>query len=195
VKNYFSTHGHAKGGVVSPEYEAWRAMKKRCSLPSRHDFANYGGRGITVCAEWLASFANFIRDMGPKPEGLTLDRVDTNGNYEPGNCRWATRSVQQLNRRKFSGRSQYRGVQRNGIYWIVRPTIDGVKRFVGNFHSEIEAAQARDRFLIENGIDQALNFPELASSIVAEITERRRAQDNPGVASLDAARAKKNGDR
>jgi hypothetical protein len=76
-------------------------MKIRCLNPNRRDFAYYGARGVQVCPEWLgpSGFDNFLRDMGPRPEGTTLDRINVNGHYEPSNCRWATDSQQRDNRR------------------------------------------------------------------------------------------------
>jgi hypothetical protein len=74
-------------------------MVQRCTNPNNADYDNYGGRGITVCEDWY-SFENFFADMGVPPPGLTLDRIDNDGNYEPSNCRWATYSVQLQNRRK-----------------------------------------------------------------------------------------------
>lgn len=80
-------------------YSIWRGILSRCNNPNHDAFSNYGGRGIQVCERWL-KFENFFADMGDPPEGLTIDRINVNGNYEPNNCRWATWSKQNLNKRK-----------------------------------------------------------------------------------------------
>jgi hypothetical protein len=76
----------------------YRKMKRRCNDPKEQNFAHYGGRGIKVCDRWMESVENFVADMGLCPDGMTLDRVDSNGNYEPTNCRWATMLTQSRNR-------------------------------------------------------------------------------------------------
>lgn len=73
-------------------------MIGRCTRPSHIGYPNYGGAGITICERWM-TFLNFLEDMGERPPGTSLDRIDSRGNYEPGNCRWATRAVQNNNRR------------------------------------------------------------------------------------------------
>jgi len=94
------THGQspATGKSASPEWNSWNSMKQRCSNPKRKSYSDYGGRGITVCQRW-ASFENFLADMGTRPDGYTLDRIDNEKGYEPGNCRWASRRDQRLNQR------------------------------------------------------------------------------------------------
>jgi hypothetical protein len=84
----------------TPEYHAWHSMKDRCTNPRHRAWRNYGGRGITVCLEWLASFEAFIAHVGSRPSpDHSLDRIDNNGGYGPGNVRWATLSQQMRNRR------------------------------------------------------------------------------------------------
>jgi hypothetical protein len=95
-------HAHSKRRHVTPTYRSWASMVQRCTNPKRKDFLRYGGRGISVCDRWLKSFSAFLADMGERPPGTTLDRIDNNGNYEPGNCCWSTISEQNYNQRSRS---------------------------------------------------------------------------------------------
>jgi len=92
-------HGDNRRQRPSSEYMAWVAAKKRCSDPKNPSFRRYGGRGIRMCDRWSADFGAFLADMGRKPDpSLSLDRIDHNGDYRPGNCRWAPSDVQGRNR-------------------------------------------------------------------------------------------------
>ena len=121
-------HGKSKSLV----YKAWAAMKDRCFNPANTHYYAYGGRGISVCDRWRDSFDSFLADMGDRPDGFTIERIDTNGDYEPGNCRWASRKEQQNNRRcnvrleidgvtkTISEWSEYSGVHRSVVVSRIR---------------------------------------------------------------------------
>lgn len=101
AKVRFTTHGGSHRR--HPLYGVWVGMHKRCRYPGDKRYADYGGRGITVCDRWSGrdGFAQFVADMGPRPDGCLLDREDNDGRYEPGNCRWVTLSESNRNRRPF----------------------------------------------------------------------------------------------
>jgi hypothetical protein len=104
--------------VGTPTHNSWCAMKQRCNYQKGEQYAEYGGRGITVCARWNDSFENFFADMGERADGMTIERNDTNGNYEPGNCCWATMPEQNRNRRSNIN------VERNGITRCIKDWCD-----------------------------------------------------------------------
>lgn len=107
------THGATK----TPEYGVWRNMYQRCTNPNNPQYRNYGGRGIRVCARWRESFDNFLADMGARPSPQhSIDRIDTNGNYTPENCRWAT-PVQQSNNKNDNRLITYQGQTHTLAEW------------------------------------------------------------------------------
>lgn len=109
------THGATRGGKCSPAYMSWRGMLARCENPNATGYENYGGRGITVCAPWH-DFAVFVADMGERPAGTEIDRRNNDLGYDPGNCAWVTRLVQNQNKRS-----------------LVMLTVDGETTFVAEW--------------------------------------------------------------
>lgn len=109
------THGHTVGHI-SRTYRTWTLMKSRCLDPNSDNYHKYGARGIKVCEQWL-SFENFLADMGERPLGTSIDRYpDPHGNYEPGNCRWATPSEQNMNKTN-AVMIEYQGTIKNMGAW------------------------------------------------------------------------------
>ncbi|SRR5258705_7102298 len=100
VRKLKPRHGHCGRHNESPTYKSWKSMLNRCYFKSCQNYKNYGGRGISVCDRWRYSFSNFLADMGIRPDGLSLDRINVNGNYEPGNCKWSTVIEQHSNTRR-----------------------------------------------------------------------------------------------
>jgi hypothetical protein len=111
------THGHTRGHAMTPEYTAWMSMRRRCEDPRGPMFRHYGGRGISVCRRWRKSFEAFLADVGPRPSPLhSLDRIDNDRNYEPGNVRWATR-IEQASNKRTSRLIEYRGRTQTAAAW------------------------------------------------------------------------------
>ena len=129
------------------EYKAWQAMKKRCNEKNN---INYGGRGIKVCDEWRNSFLTFYNDMGDIPEGMSLDRIDVNGNYDPSNCRWATYSEQNINKRiSKNNKTGYKGISyvSSRKKYRVDININGKSIYIGMFTTIKDALNAKEKYV------------------------------------------------
>lgn len=106
------------GQTNTPEHDAWLAIRKRCNPERAEEHPGYAGRGITICERWQASFEAFLQDMGKRPgPEYSIDRIDNNGNYEPGNCRWAVRKTQQRNMRS-NRLVEFRGETKTVAEWV-----------------------------------------------------------------------------
>lgn len=142
-QSYKTTHGLSK----TKTYQAWADMKTRCYNSKRVQFAFYGGRGISVCDRWKNSFENFLADMGEKPHGHSLDRIDTDGNYTKENCRWATQ-IEQCNNRRNNRLITHNGETLTYSQWSLRlgPYRSLVNNRVRNGWDEISAISIPLRF-------------------------------------------------
>lgn len=162
-------HGASSGGKNSPEYQSYIAMMHRCYDDKRVGWERYGGRGIIVSEDrWLepgTGFLNFLDDMGSRPEGTSLDRIDVDGNYFKENCRWADRRTQAYNSdkgKKENSTSKYRGVslfKDRSNPWVARiGNGRGGYEWLGQFSTEEEAALAYNKRAIEiHGENAILN--------------------------------------
>ena len=153
-----TTHGCTR----HPLYSTWNGIVSRTTNPNSTGFKEYGGRGISICERWR-DIKNFIDDMYPTyKEGLTLDRIDANGNYEPSNCRWTTKTVQSRNTRtiRSTNKSGYRGVDIIYNRFRSRIVVNNKAIHLGVYDNPRYAAIAYDTFVIVYGLEHTCNFPK-----------------------------------
>lgn len=159
------------GLVYHPLYHTWKMMEARCYNPNATNYKDYGGRGIQVCERWL-DIRNFIEDIYPSyQEGLTLDRIDVNGNYESDNCRWVSQNTQSRNTRelRINNTSGFRGVSwnKNRDKWMASITVDYRAIHLGYFLTALEAGKAYERYVrlnnLEHNFTSALTEDEVKS--------------------------------
>ena len=140
------THGCGRQGKLTAEFVCWQDMRSRCNKQYNSAYKDYGGRGIIVCPRWSESFDNFFADMGPRPKGSSLDRMDNDGNYEPTNCRWATATQQSINTRiSIRNKTGVKGVHwdNKNKKWYAKIKVHKKDVFLGRFLTLEDASRAR----------------------------------------------------
>ena len=169
-------YNNPHGLTQHPLYGTWRMMKARCYNKNAKAYKDYGERGIKVCDRWL-DINNFIEDMYPSwEEGLSLDRIDVNGNYESDNCRWTTNQIQGRNTRDIykHNTSGYRGVSwsKNNNKWIAQIKVKNKQIHLGYYTTALEGAKAYERYVRLNNLEH--NFtPALTEEEIEELNIKK----------------------
>ena len=156
VKKNLTTHGLGYHRF----FFIWNAMKSRCYNPKYKQYEEYGGRGITICEEWLdiKNFLDWCETTHPNTEGVSLDRIDNDKGYSPENCRWADKTTQAINQRIMKNNtSGYVGITSKGTKWVARIAIKNKRVCLGTFLTIEEAVLARDNYIIENKLPHKLS--------------------------------------
>lgn len=134
-------------------YPTWSSIKQRCYNKENKDYHLYGARGIYLCPRWLYSFKNFVEDMGERPKGYSIDRINNDGPYSPQNCKWSSSFEQRKNQRiRSDNKSGEEGISIKGNLWRVVVTVDKKWTQVGTYYTKKEAIAAKQAFL------KGLNF-------------------------------------
>lgn len=152
-----ATHGMTNTRI----FNIWKDLRQRCNNPKDSSYKNYGGRGIKVCDEWQGSFEAFYTwaIFNGYSDDLTIDRIENDGDYTPYNCRWATRSEQNVNQRlSIRNTSGFVGISSRGDKWLTQVSVNGKQTVVGLYNTPKEAAQARDEYIIDHNLLNKMNF-------------------------------------
>lgn len=170
---YIPVQGHLCS--KHPLYQKWASMFQRCEYPKASNYSNYGARGISVCKRWH-DFKLFAHDMGMPPSiKHTIDRINNDGNYCKSNCRWASRSDQCINRRKFKNNSSGRtGVVKHGVSWQAKFDYEAKRYIIGYFSTKVDAIAARDKF-------ERLFFKNRDAAIATIRTDAARVTSSTGI--------------
>lgn len=173
-REVITSHGFSN----TPTYSSWVSARSRCRYEKDSSYPRYGGKGIEICDRWYNSFENFLEDMGERPEGKTLDRIDGERGYYPENCRWATLVEQSSNRKHtHPSLSKYRGVfyKKTNGRWL--SSLSGYEEtgqiYIGIYDTDVEAALAYDEKVRETGMQahRKFNFPKHEGEIQAPFRE------------------------
>ena len=143
-------------------YKTWHNMIRRCTNPKNSSYKNYGGRGITVCDEWLdvTNFVAWCEETYPNIKGYSLDRIDNDKGYSPDNCTWSSRTMQNINQRmKVTNKSGYNGIiwNKKNSNWKAGIGVNHKLVYIGSFLTKEEAVLARDNYIIENNLPHKLS--------------------------------------
>lgn len=154
VSNLMRTHNKS----LHKLYKVWNAMRDRCLSLSNNRYSDYGGRGILIFSIWQVDFQSYYDYVTALPNynkrGYSIDRINNEGNYEPGNLRWTDQHFQVVNSRKKHNKSGYTGVHPMNKKWYAEITVYGVSHFFKGFSTPEEAVTARNNYIIENGLTE-----------------------------------------
>ena len=163
-------HGFANRDNHHPLYSKWRSMKSRCYNKKTKGYKHYGARGITVCDEWKLDAGAFVKWglLNGWVYGLEIDRINNDEGYSPENCRFVTRIINSNNKRRQKNSGRFIGVRlrRRCVQYTAQISHNGRNKLIGSFPSAIDAAVARDSYVINNSLGRRLNFPQPITEIL-----------------------------